>query len=279
MTVSLDKFANNFITRHAGEIQWETTPLFDDTLVLHGFTTRFGGVSRGAQASLNLDHKMDTNENVRQNHLLLATAMGYDSRRMVSTHQIHSDIIRIAAPADEGLHLVGPTPWECDAVITDSPDRPLICYAADCIPILLWCSDTPAIAAIHAGWRGTCADIATKCVQKLTATYGANPTHIKAAIGPGIGACCFSTHDDVPGALHTAFGHSIDHCVAPDTTEPSKFLVDIKLVNATRLVAAGLPAENIAISPECTCCNHEKYWSHRYTKGERGGQAAIIMLR
>lgn len=271
--------AGHFSTRHHGDIQWEACSLFPDDIVLHGFTTRYGGVSTGAQASLNLDHKMDSDENVRQNHLLLAAAMGYDSHKMVSTHQIHSDIIRIAAAADEGLHLDGATPWECDAVITDQPGRPLICYAADCIPILLWCENTPAIAAIHAGWRGTTADIAAKCMQKLADSFGAQPQHIRAAIGPGIGACCFSTHDDVPDALHAAFGHTIDHCIAPDPAEPGKHLVDIKLVNATRLLAAGVPAANIDISPECTCCQHDKYWSHRYTKGKRGGQAAIIMLR
>lgn len=270
---------NNFTTHQAGDVIWESCALFDNERVLHGFTTRFGGISTGAQASMNLDHKMDSNENVRQNHLLLAAAMGYDSRRMVSTHQIHSDIIRVASPSDEGLHLDGPTPWECDAVITDQPNRPLICYAADCIPILLWCDNTPAIAAIHAGWRGTAADIAAKCVRRLADCFNADPAHIKAAIGPGIGACCFSCHDDVPNALRAAFGSSINHCITPDPAEQGKFLVDIKQVNATRLIGAGVPADNIAISPECTCCNHDKYWSHRYTKGERGGQAGIIMLK
>lgn len=270
---------DKFITKQNGEVIWETCSLFNDDLVLHGFTTRFGGVSTGAQASMNLDHKMDSNENVRQNHLLLAAAMGYDSHRMVSTHQIHSDIIRVAATEDEGKHLDGATPWECDAVITDTPNRPLICYAADCIPILLCCDNIPAIAAIHAGWRGTAADIAAKTVRALVENFAADPAHIRAAIGPGIGACCFSTHSDVPDTLHNAFGNSIDHCIAPDLSEDGKFLVDIKKVNATRLLSVGLHAENIAVSPECTCCNHDKYWSHRYTKGERGGQAGIIMLR
>lgn len=273
------KFTADFVTRQNGDIIWEACSLFNDDLVLHGFTTRFGGVSTGAQSSLNLDHKMDSDENVRQNHLLLAAAMGYDSHRMVSTHQIHSDIIRLATAPDEGLHLLGSTPWECDAVITNQPGRPLICYAADCIPILLWCESTPAIAAIHAGWRGTCADIAAKCVHRLADEFGADPSRIKAAIGPGIGACCFSTHDDVPDALTAAFDDTVSHCITPDPAEAGKFLVDIKLVNATRLCAAGVPAANIAISAECTCCLHDKYWSHRYTKGKRGGQAAVIMLR
>lgn len=270
---------NDFHTVQNGAVVWEACRLLDDERLLHGFTTRFGGISTGAQASMNLDHKHDTNKNVRQNHLLLAKAMGYDSRKMVSTHQIHSDIIRVAGAEDEGLHLLGPTPYECDALITNAPNRPLICYAADCIPILLRAQDAPAVAAIHAGWRGTAADIAAKCVRRMQEVFGVNPANIKAAIGPGIGACCFSTHDDVPNALAAAFGDSISQCVRPDDSAPGKFLVDIMLVNALRLSAAGVPAENIAISPECTCCNPNKYWSHRYTKGNRGGQAAVIMLR
>lgn len=268
-----------FQTRTKAGVVWETCRLLEDTRLAHGFSTRLGGVSRGAQASLNLDHKQDTNENVRQNHLRLAAAIGYDAHRLVSTHQVHKDEIRVARAEDEGLVLDGPTPYECDALITNVPGRPLICYSADCIPILLWAEDVSAIAAIHAGWRGTAADIAAKCVQKLAAVYHADPRHIKAAIGPGIGACCFSTHNDVPDALFAAFGQSIKPCIKPDPAESGKFLVDLKLVNALRLQAAGVSAENIAVSPECTCCLPEKYWSHRYTQGKRGGQAAVIMLK
>lgn len=275
----MHNFNSAFKTRQNGEIIWEACCLLEDARLLHGFTTRFGGVSVGAQAGLNLDHKQDTADNVRQNHLLLAAAMGYNSAAAVSTHQIHSDIIRVALAEDEGLHLDGPTPYECDAVITNRPGQALICYAADCIPILLWAEDVSAVAAVHAGWRGTAADIAAKCVKQLQKHYKANPAHIKAAIGPGIGPCCFSTHKDVPDAMRASFGSSIDECISPYPPEEGKFLVDLKLINALRLQAAGLPAENISISPECTCCNPDKYWSHRYTGGKRGGQGAVIMLR
>ncbi len=268
-----------FQTKTKDGVVWEISRLLEDNRLLHGFSTRLGGVSRGAQASLNLDHKQDSNENVRQNHLRLAAAIGYDARRLVSTHQVHKDEIRVAQPEDEGLVLDGPTPYECDALITNIPGRPLICYSADCIPILLWAEDVSAVAAIHAGWRGTAADIAAKCVQKLTAVYHAAPQNIKAAIGPGIGACCFSTHSDVPDALFAAFGQSAAPCIKHDPMESGKFLVDLKLANSLRLQAAGVPADNIALSPECTCCLPDKYWSHRKTGGKRGGQAAVIMLK
>lgn len=279
------QYLNYFQTRQSPKnsaISYETCPLFPEDKLICAFTNRFGGVSSGPQASLNLDHKKDTAANVRQNHLLLAAALDYPAEAMVSTRQIHSDIIRIARPEDAGLHLLGPVPYECDALITDEPGRPLIAYAADCIPILLWAPKAAggaAIAAIHAGWRGTCADIAAKCVRKMAETYGIQPADCRAAIGPGIGPCCFSTHDDVPQAFLQAFGEPVRSFIRPDSQNPGKFLPDLKAINGWRLEQAGLSHQNIAISPECTCCLPNKYWSHRFTKGERGGQAAIIMLK
>lgn len=279
---------NIFINRTSPQnpaISYATSPLFPADGLLCAFTNRWGGVSGGAQASLNLDHKKDTAANVRQNHLILAAALDYRPEAAVSTRQVHGDIIRVAQPEDAGLHLDGPVPYECDALITDQPGRPLIAYAADCIPILLWApkhDGGTAVAAIHAGWRGTQADIAAKAVRRLAEVYGVAPAECRAAIGPGIGPCCFSTHDDVPKAMVAAYGDGVRQFITPDNSsgaEPGKFLVDLKAINAYRLQLAGLSPENIAVSPECTHCNPDKYWSHRYTKGRRGGQAAIIMIK
>ena len=80
--------------------------------------------------------------------------------------------------------------------------------------------------------------------------------------------------------MHKAFGSEVERFIRkdPKAEKPGKFLVNLKAINAWRLLKTGLPNDNIAISPECTCCRPEKYWSHRFTKGERGGQAAVISL-
>lgn len=261
-----------------GSVPLTTCHIFDGLPLRHAFTTRGGGVSTGAQASLNLDHKQDTVENVYQNHLRLAAALGYDPRAMVSTRQIHSAIIRTAGDTDAGLHLSGPVPYECDGLITDQPGRPLIVYSADCIPVLLYAPDVHAVAALHAGWRGTAADIAAHGVKRLQAVFGADPQQMIAAIGPGISSCCFSTHDDVPQAMLTAFGRGVNTFIVPEPNSPGRFHVDLKAINSWRLQTAGVPTANIAVSPECTCCLPDKYWSHRASGGNRGGQAAVIML-
>lgn len=281
--ISPSAYRGDFTTQKSRGVIYVTSNLLAEAAgLLHAFTTRHGGVSQGAQASLNLDHKKDSAANVRENHLRLAAALGYAPEAMVSTHQIHSDIIREAQAADAGLHLAGPTPYECDALVTNQPGRPLIAYAADCIPILLYVPSVAgrpaAVAVVHAGWRGTQQDIAAKTVQRLQQLYDVNPADCLAAIGPGIGGCCFSTHADVPQAMQQAFGPGVQAFIQPDNSKAGKFLVDLKAINAWRLQTAGLQPEHIALSPECTCCLPEKYWSHRFTKGERGGQAALISL-
>lgn len=278
-----NNFQNNFqnktqfSTQNFKEVPLTICHIFDNLPIKHAFTTRFGGISTGAQASMNLDHKHDTVENVYKNHLILANALDYDPKAMVSTHQIHSNIIRIAGENDAGKHLAGPVDWECDGLVTNQPGRPLIVYAADCIPILLYAPDVHAVAALHAGWRGTAADIAALGAARLHELYGADPAGILAAVGPGIGPCCFITDDDVPDAMHTAFGPGVSAFITR-TDSPHRYSIDLKAINSWRLQTVGVKPENIAISPECTCCLPDKYWSHRYTRGNRGGQAGIIML-
>ena len=146
-TISPADYRSDFTTQENQGVVYVTSNLLAEAAgLLHVFTTRHGGVSQGPQASLNLDHKKDSNANVRENHLRLAAALGYAPEAMVSTHQIHSDVIREAQAADAGLHLDGPTPYECDALVTNQPGRPRIAYAADCIPILLY---APATANNH----------------------------------------------------------------------------------------------------------------------------------
>ena len=240
----------------------------------HCFTTRFGGVSMGHLASLNLGmHRGDEPENVAQNFRILGNALGFCENDLVLTRQTHSDIVRVVTKADHfGLdHHAYP---ECDALITNDLGTALVVFTADCTPILLHDPVTGAVGAVHAGWRGTAAALAAKTVAAMAEHFGTDPKNIRAAIGPNIGFCCFETDGDVPAAMVATFGREAEEYIRP---AGNKFYVNLKAINALALRRAGV--ENIEISTDCTMCSPHRYWSHRVTRGNRGSQGAIIVCK
>jgi len=242
--------------------------------VPHGFTTRLGGVSQGYLASLNLGmHRGDLPENVQENYRRLAEAVGFDLQKLVLTWQIHSDIVRQVTAADaNGIdHRNYP---QCDALITNDPGTALFVFTADCTPILLQDPVTGAVGAIHAGWRGTAADIAGKTVAAMIDAYGCNPENIRAAIGPNIGPCCFETDRDVPDAMIQLLGEKAFPHIRQ---QGSKYYVNLKQINALLLHRQGV--SQIDISTHCTACRPDLFWSHRVTGGNRGSQGAIIVCK
>lgn len=258
-------------TVRLGALQYLTS---ENIAVPHCFTTRYGGVSVGTLSSLNIGmHRGDDPENVEENYRILCSALGTSKDALVLTRQIHSDIVRKVGKADAaGLdHHAYPN---CDALITDEPGVALVVFTADCTPILLWDPHTGAVGAIHAGWRGTAAGLAEKTVRRMVASFGCDPANIRAAIGPNIAACCFETDADVPQAMVAALG---DEAQSYIKKTGEKYHVDLKGINAAFLRRAGV--RNIVIGDECTCCQSERFWSHRVTRGERGSQGAIIVCK
>ena len=241
----------------------------------HLFTTRYGGVSEGDFATLNiLSGKGDKPENVRENFRRIAALLGAGPDDCAVTKQVHGNTVRIVDESDRHVCL-SEVPYEADGIVTAVPGLPIFCFTADCVPVLLCDPDSRVIAAVHCGWRSSVGDILKNALEAM-ASLGASPKSVRAALGPAIGACCFETDDDVPDA--------IDAWLAGDTEGlfvrrgDGKTLVDLRGANARRLMQLGVPAGQIDISEECTFCSHEKYWSHRWTKGRRGGQCAGIVL-
>lgn len=243
----------------------------------HAFTTRYGGVSAGHLASLNLGTaRGDEPENVRENYRLLAEATGIDVNRMAFTRQVHKADVRVVTEDD--IHtLYTEVPYEADGIVTNVPGLALICFTADCVPVLLCDSVHGVIAAVHCGWRSSVGDILAVAIEKMCA-LGAVPEDICAGIGPAISRCCFEVGGEVVQAVDEYLGGESDGLYVPEEGAPGKFMLDLKKANARRLQQLGLRPENIDISSECTKCSHDKYWSHRYTKGLRGSQASLIVL-
>lgn len=243
--------------------------------VSHGFTTRFGGVSTGYLDSLNIGTRRgDDPKNVLENYRILGRELGFSPEDLVLTRQTHTDIVFAVDESHKGTGLFSPDLPECDGLITNTPGVGLVVFTADCTPILLWDKVTGAVGAVHAGWRGTAAQIGAKAVQAMAEHYGSKPENICAAIGPNIGQCCFETDADVPQAMLEVFGQEAN---AHIRQQGEKYYVNLKALNALSLRRAGV--ESVEISCECTACRPDKFWSHRRVGSTRGSQGAIIICR
>ena len=241
----------------------------------HAFTTRIGGVSTGELASLNLgSNRGDAPENVRENWKRACTLLGVGPDDCAVTKQVHGNVVRVVTAADKHICL-SDVPYECDGIVTSEKGLPIWCFTADCVPVLL-CDEVNEVAgAIHCGWRGSVTDILKNAVEQME-TLGAERENICAAMGAAIGKCCFETDRDVPDAISGYLGGDTKGLWT--LRDDGKYLVDLRAANARRLIQLGLKEGNIDISPECTSCSHNKYWSHRYTHGHRGTQGAGIII-
>ena len=261
-----------FHTIRQGTLEYLTADALEGSI--HCFSTRHGGVSEGTLVSLNLGtHRGDQPENVRENYRILGAAVGFAPAETVFTRQEHTDRLLRVGKADCGTGLDREQTIICDGILTDEPDVALVCFGADCATILLYDPVHPAIAAGHAGWRGTAQGIAYKAVLRMQAEFGSQPRDIRAAIGPCIDRCCFEVGPEVPAAMREALGADAEAAIEP---RGEKAHVDLKLLNTVWLQRAGVQV--IDVSPDCTMCSPDRFWSHRVTGGDRGSQAAIIKL-
>ena len=259
------------ITKKSGQLEYLTA---EGIAVPHCFTTRFGGVSTGIFDSMNIAIKEGEQEgNVEKNIAILAAALGFDTVNLVTTRQTHSDIVRVVTKKDHVSVFHRDHP-ECDALVTNDPGTALMIYTADCTPMLFHDPVTGAVGAAHAGWRGTASAIGPKTVAAMVANFGCDPANIRAAIGPNIGFCHFETDSDVPEALIAAFGPEVEAFIRKSG---EKYYVNLKEINALILRRCGV--RHIDISDSCTVCEHDRFWSHRYTKGQRGSQGALIVCK
>ena len=241
----------------------------------HAFTTRYGGVSGGHLASLNLgSNRGDDPANVRENWTRICALMGVGPDDCAVTNQVHGNVVKTVTAADRHICL-SDTPYEADGIVTAEKGLPIWCFVADCVPVLL-CDDGNGVAgAVHCGWRSSVTDILKNAVEQMEA-LGAKRENICAAIGASIGRCCFETDRDVPDAIEKYLAGDTDGLWT--MREDGKYMVDLRGANARRLIQLGIKPENIDVSDECTYCSHDKYWSHRYSKGKRGSQGAVIVV-
>ena len=264
-------FAMSVMIQKRGTLEYLTA---EGIAVPHGFTTRLGGVSQAPLDSMNLAVRLEEREeNVAENYRILGEAMGFDPQNLVLTRQTHTDLVRVVTAEDRlgCFHRAYP---ECDGLVTNVPGLALVVFTADCTPILLHDPVTGAVGAVHAGWRGTAKEIAARAVEAMVSTFGTKPCDIRAAIGPNIGPCCFETDADVPESMRKTFGEAAEPWIQP---QGDKYYVNLKELNALSLRRSGVA--HVEISPLCTACRQDLFWSHRRVGNQRGSQGAVIVCK
>ncbi len=236
--------------------------------ILHTFTTRHHGVSREPYLSNNIAfHVGDDEHAVRHNQAALAKTMGYDLDRLTHMRQVHSDQIIII---DETYTFDKPP--ECDALITDLIDRPLMVMTADCTPILLYDHNRRIIAAIHAGRAGAFKDIVTKTITKMQKSFQSDPADIIAVLGPSIGVCCYEVDKKIDDE---ASGLGLGYAIRRDK---ERYLLDVNAIIRRQLLKVGISASNLEEIDRCSSCHNDTLFSYRADGKRTGRMAALIGL-
>ena len=211
------------------------------------FTTRHGGVSEGPYESLNLGILTgDERERVLENRRRVASAAGVE---LAAGHQVHGTELKDWAGPEEGEL------DDVDGHLTTAPGLGLMVFVADCYPVAL--AGDGRVAMLHCGWRGLAGGI----VEKAVARFDAAPA---AAVGPGIGGCCYEVGDEVLAAFADVDG-------AADGR-----MLDLRKVADAKLRAAGV--EQIEHVDECTSCREDLFFSHRRDNGKTGRQGGLVWL-
>lgn len=259
--------------------------------LVHGFSTRAGGVSElDGKTVLNLSFMdWDAKENVEENRRRFQLGVGAEEFTLVPMKQIHSDVIHL-------FRMAPGQPCKGDAAATNCPGLLLAVQTADCVPVLLADPKKRAVAAVHAGWRGTLGRIAEKTVGRMRLEFGSRPQDLLAALGPSIGPCCYEVGAEFVAKFSAQFADAAKYFDEPRSGEepnplqwlnmappghqppPKNVHLDLRKANRSQLVAAGVRPQNIFVSDLCTACRRDLFFSYRKEGAPSGRLLSVVGL-
>ncbi len=224
------------------------------------FISRHGGVSPPPFASLNVSFGVgDIADRVEANRLLVKESLGLN--RLISARQVHGDgILAIGAPPVKDQEYDG-----YDALITNQPGVGLMIQQADCQAVVLYDPVAHVVANVHAGWRGSAANIVARTIERMRADFGTDSSRVMAAISPSLGPCC-AQFVNYPAELPPEFH--------PFQVRPGYF--DFWAITRWQLQDAGVRSTNIRTTGICTRCD-PNYFSYR-REGQTGRVATVVAL-
>jgi len=246
--------------------------------VVHGVSTRQGGVSDGPYASLNVGFLHgDSVEAVLENRRRLCAALGLEAGSLVVCDQALGNAVAWVTEADrgKGARDAATALPDTDALIADSPGVTLMALSADCPLIALVDPGRPAVGVAHASRLGTLGQVALRTVRAMERLLGCDPAAMLAGIGPGIGPCCYEVGDEVLAEAREAL---------PDADRlferrDGGLYFDLWAANVAQLVEAGLALERIEVAGVCTRCHADQFFSYRASGGRTGRFAVLVGLR
>lgn len=264
----------------SGDVVFLSFPSLEKTqIVHHGFTTRYGGVSKGIYSSMNLSFtRGDKEEDVRINFQKAAGAIGFSYKDIVCSDQTHTMNVKVVTDLDRGKGLLYPKDYtDVDGMITNVKGLVLTTFYADCVPLYFVDPVHSAIGLSHSGWRGTVGRIGKVTVNSMKREYGTNSKDLLVGIGPSICQTCYEVSEDVAVEFKKDFSQSYHNELLIEKGN-GKYNLDLWKANQIVLMEAGIPEENITLPNLCTCCNPQILFSHRASKGKRGNLAAFLGL-
>jgi hypothetical protein len=231
--------------------------------LVHAFCGRRGGVSTGVFADFNLSrHVGDDPYCVDENWRLLQNAVDGRLQAFATVRQVHGTrVVAVREPAE---------PVEADGLASTTAGIGLCILTADCVPLLIVAPSRGVVAALHAGWRGTVAGIATRAVEMLQQQWQVEPEELSVALGPSIGGCCYEVEEQIGTDLEKRCGPLPEGTLRPSDGATPRLRLDLRAANAHLLRRSGVNGDKIFSVGPCTRCHAEAYFSYRASAAAGG---------